>query len=216
MSLVKIFLWKLCQYFYEVKTLTHLSEAWVTLNCIVCRDGPRSWFYCLFIHLHNSIDNIYPCLKKLKGNQNQIQNAWDAEWRKKVTKKRWRLMKVKERECSPHGRVPWEIGSGQCLSGRDRWRTGRGPCWAGMSVCHVMSCQLYVRYVSDDTKVTMNQLALGPDAGNGKQRQRSGTQEDLEETVMMWWADIVLILYFKRLICTRNKIDNLNRYKIVN
>ena len=48
-----------------------------------------------------------------------------------------------------------------------------------------MSCQLYVRYVSDDTKVTMNQLALGPDAGNGKQRQRSGTQEDLEETVMM-------------------------------
>ena len=38
-------------------------------------------------------------------------------------------------------------------------------------------------YVSDDTKVTMNQLALGPDAG--RPRQRSGRQEGLEETVMM-------------------------------
>ena len=39
-------------------------------------------------------------------------------------------------------------------------------------------------YVSDDTKVTMNQLALGPDTA-GKPRQRSGRQDGLEETVMM-------------------------------
>ena len=51
-------------------------------------------------------------------------------------------------------------------------------------LCYVMSC--YVRYVSDDTKVTMNQLALGPDMRN--KRQRSGRQEDLEETVMMWYC----------------------------
>ena len=55
--------------------------------------------------------------------------------------------------------------------------------WYVIMSSYVMSCQLYVRYVSDDTKVTMNQLALGPDAGN--KRQRSGRQEDLEETVMM-------------------------------
>ena len=148
MSLVKIFLWKLCQYFYKVKTLTHLSEAWVTLNCIVCRDGPRSWFYCLFIHLHNSITNIYPVVmfEKAKGKPEPNPKCLRCRMKEESNKEK---MKINE---SQRERVftAWQSPLRDWLRPVSEWQRPMADwqrpllSWYVSMSCHVMSvvCQV--------------------------------------------------------------------------
>ena len=110
-------------------------------------------------------------LKKAQGETEANQKCWRCKMKKDIKKEE---IKTHEKP-SQSERVftEWQSPLRDWLRPVSEWQRPMAD-WQR---------PLLSWYVSDDTKVTMNQLALGPDSR--KARQRSGRGEGLEETVMM-------------------------------